>query len=199
MIMTTMEDIEMQLEDLNIENEENEELVFDEGVEEECNRFELCIVGRFMTEKNINHRAMRTKLADLWKRAMGINIKELKSGIFLFQFYHKDDMNWVLSSGPWTFDGALLVMNTVKMGEDLVNVLLNEVDFWIQIHELPVGYMTEMVGKQLGNFFGTFLQYDAKNNSSIWREFMRIRIRVDVRKPLKRKKKIVKKKKRDCG
>ncbi|WOH08183.1 hypothetical protein DCAR_0727620 [Daucus carota subsp. sativus] len=197
--MTTMEDIEMQLEDLNIENEENEELVFDEGVEEECNRFELCIVGRFMTEKNINHRAMRTKLADLWKRAMGINIKELKSGIFLFQFYHKDDMNWVLSSGPWTFDGALLVMNTVKMGEDLVNVLLNEVDFWIQIHELPVGYMTEMVGKQLGNFFGTFLQYDAKNNSSIWREFMRIRIRVDVRKPLKRKKKIVKKKKRDCG
>lgn len=37
------------------------------------------------------------------------------------------------------------------------------------------------------------MQYDAKNNSSIWREFMRIRIKVDVRRPLKRKKKIVKK------
>ena len=53
--------------------------------------------------------------------------------------------------------------------------------------------MTEMVGKQLGNFFGTFVSYDAKNNSSIWREFMRLRIKVDVRKPLKRRKKIVKK------
>ena len=183
----------MQMEDLSIENEENKELVFDEGVEEDCNRFDLCIVGRFLTEKNINGRAMRTKLADLWKPAMGINIKDLKPGISLFQFYHRDDMNWVLSNRPWMFDGALPVMNIVRMGEDAVQVSLNEVDFWIHIHELLVGYMTEMVGKQLGTFFGTFLQYDAKNNSSIWREFMRLRIRVDVCRPLKRKKKIVKK------
>lgn len=53
--------------------------------------------------------------------------------------------------------------------------------------------MTDADGKQLGNFFGTFTQYDCKNNSSIWREFMRLRIRIDVRKPLKRKKKICKK------
>lgn len=134
---------------------------------------------------------MRTKLADLWKPAMGVNIRGLKPHIFLFQFYHKDDMKWVLNNGPWTFDNACLVLNTVKTGEDPVNVMLNEIEFWIQIHGLPVGYMTEMVEKQLGNFFGTFVQYDAKNNSSIWREYIRIRIKMDVRKPIKRKKKIV--------
>lgn len=53
--------------------------------------------------------------------------------------------------------------------------------------------MSEVVGKQLGNFFGNFIQYDLNNNSSIWREFMRLRIRVDIRKPLKRRKKICKK------
>lgn len=185
-----MNDIEMQMEDMDIENEENEELVFGDEIEEEKNRFDLCLVGRFLTEKNINVRAMRTKLADLWKPAMGVNIRDLKPGIFLFQFYHKDDMNWVLNNGPWTFDNACLVLNTVKTGEDPVNVMLNEIEFWIQIHGLPVGYMTEVVGKQLGNFFGTFVQYDAKNNSSIWREYMRIRIKMDVRKPIKRKKKL---------
>lgn len=102
-------------------------------------------------------------------------------------------MNWVLNNGPWTFDNALLVTNVIKQGEDPVKVVLNEVEFWIQIHELPVGYMTETIGKQLEIFFGTFVQYDAKNNFSIWREFKRIKIRLDVRKPLKRKKKIVKK------
>ncbi|XP_074334031.1 uncharacterized protein LOC141671643 [Apium graveolens] len=188
-----MEDIEIQMEVLDIENEENEELTFEEDVEEECNRCELCIVGRFLTEKNINTWATRTKLVVLWKPAMGINIKELKAGIFLYQFYHKDDMDRVLNNGPWTFDGALLVMNIVKMREDPVKVSLNEVDFWVQIHDLLVAYMTEMVGKQLRNFFGNFLHYDAKNNSSIWREFMRLRIRIDVRRPLKRKKKTVKK------
>lgn len=50
--------------------------------------------------------------------------------------------------------------------------------------------MSESVGKQLVNFFGEFLEYDPKNNNSIWREQMRIRIRIDERNPLKRKKKI---------
>lgn len=70
---------------------------------------------------------------------------------------------------------------------------LFKVEFWIQIHDLPVGYMTEFVGKQLDNFFGTFLQYDSKNNSSIWREFMCLKIQVDIRKLLKRRNKICKK------
>lgn len=53
--------------------------------------------------------------------------------------------------------------------------------------------MSETVGKQLGNFFGEFLLYDVKNNTSIWRECMRVKIRIDVRKPLKRKKRITRK------
>ncbi|XP_074377104.1 uncharacterized protein LOC141718624 [Apium graveolens] len=36
--MTILNDIEMQMEDLDIENLENEELVFDEGMEDDCNR-----------------------------------------------------------------------------------------------------------------------------------------------------------------
>lgn len=152
-------------------------------------------MGRFLTEKGINVRAMKSKLADLWKPAMGINIKALKTGLYLFQFYHKEDMKWMMTNGPWSFDGAMLVTGTIPMGEDPTKVPLNEIDFWIQIYDLPSGYMVESVGKQLGNFFGKFLLYDPSNSSSIWREYMRIRIRVDVRLPLKRKKKISRKNK----
>lgn len=82
--MTTVEDIEMQFTDLDIENEENDELLLDEGVEEEINRFELCLVGRFLTEKSINVRVMKTKMADIWRPAIGITIKDIKPGLFLF-------------------------------------------------------------------------------------------------------------------
>lgn len=58
--------------------------------------------------------------------------------------------------------------------------------------------MTESAGKQLGDFFGSFLLYDPNNNSSIWRECMRIKIKIDVRKPLKRKKKIWRKNGAKC-
>lgn len=136
---------------------------------------------------------MKTKMTDILRPVMGILIKDIKPGLFLFQFYHQDDTKWVKNGGPWSFDSALLVLNIIKPGEDPTKVDLVEMDFWIQIHDLPVGYMSESVGKQLGNFFGTFLEYDSNNNSSIWRDFMRLKIRIDVRRPLKRKKKICKK------
>lgn len=127
--------------DLDISNVENEELIFEEEYKEEGNMFELCVVGKILTEKNLNVRAMKSKLADLWRPAMGITIKALKPGIFLFQFYHKDDLKWMLSNGPWSFDGAMLVVNSIKMGEDPTMVSLNEMEIWIQIYNLPVGFM----------------------------------------------------------
>lgn len=96
----------------------------------------------------------------------------------------------MINGGPWSFDNAMLLIDEIPFGEDPLKVPLWFLNFWIQVYDLPNGFMSEAVGQQLGNFFGVFLEYDARNNSSIWREFMRIKIKVDVRKPLKRKKKI---------
>lgn len=191
--MAQYRDIDVQMANLDIDEEENESFVLDGDTEGGINRYELCLVGRFLTEKTINMRAMKSKMADVWKPMTGINIKELEQGIYLFQFFQAQDMQWVTNGGSWTFDNAMLVLEKVPPGEESTNVQLWHINIWLQIHDLPMGFMSETVGKQLGNFFGEFLQYDAKNNSSIWRECMRIRIRLDVRKPLKRKKKIVKK------
>lgn len=188
--MARYQDLEAQMADMNIEDEENEGFVFEGDVEEEVNKYELCLIGRFLTEKSINTRAMKTKMADIWKPTMGINIKELEQGIYLFQFYHKEDMIWVQNGGPWTFENAMLCTDVIPPGEDPLKVPLWFLNIWIQLHDLPSGFMSESVGKQLGNFFGEFLLYDEKNNTSIWRECMRVKIKIDVRKPLKRRKKV---------
>lgn len=87
----------------------------------------------------------------------------------------------------------MLIVDIISSREDLLKVPLWYLNIWIQIHDLPTGYMSESVGKQLGNFFGGFLSYNMKNNTSIWRECMRLKVRIDVRKPLKRRKTITKK------
>ncbi|XP_074323028.1 uncharacterized protein LOC141659976 [Apium graveolens] len=191
--MARYQKIDDQLTNLNVDEEENEDLVLGGDIEEEIDKYELCLVGRFLTEKNINTRAMRSKLADVWKPKMGINIKELETGIFLFQFFHKEDKAWVINAGPWSFNNAMLLIEEIPEGEEPLKVPLWTLNMWIQIYDLPSGFMTEAVGVQLGNFFGTFITYDNKNNNSIWREYMRIKVRIDVRKPLKRKKKIKRK------
>ena len=50
--------------------------------------------------------------------------------------------------------------------------------------------MSEKVGKDIVNFIGEFIEYDAKNNSNYLRPYMKIRVMLDVTKPLKRMKKI---------
>ncbi|XP_074376703.1 uncharacterized protein LOC141718222 [Apium graveolens] len=192
-LMVWYQNLDEQLAVINIDEEENGDFIFDGDVEEQVNRYELCLVRRFLTEKNINVWTMTSKMADIWKPMMGINIKETDPGIFLFQFYHQEDLLWVFNGGPWSFDSAMLVLNKIPLGEEPLNVSLWFLEVWIQIHDLPKGFMAEVVGRQLGDFFGEFLQYDVKNNSSIWMEYMRIKIKLDVRKPLKRRKKIKRK------
>jgi 14-3-3 protein epsilon len=70
------------------------------------------------------------------------------------------------------------------------SIPLFHADFWVQIHNLPAGFMKETVGVKLGNYIGTFMEYDKNNNSSFWRQHMRVRVKVDVRQPLKRDSKV---------
>lgn len=191
--MAGEEEINHCMASLGIEEEENEGFILEGDIDEEVNKYELCLVGRLLTEKSINVRAMKSKIADVWRPSMGLTIKEIDQGLFLFQFYRKEDKQWVQNGGPWSFDNAMLALEEVRTGQNPVDVKPCFLSIWVQIHNLPVGYMQETVGKQLGNFFGEFLEYGAENSASIWRDCMRVQIRIDVRKPLKRKKKIIKK------
>ena len=42
----------------------------------------------------------------------------------------------------------------------------------------------------MGNYIGEFLEYDASNNSSFWKNYMQVKVKIDVRLPLKRQRKI---------
>ncbi|XVF65074.1 hypothetical protein PTKIN_Ptkin09bG0217600 [Pterospermum kingtungense] len=57
-------------------------------------------------------------------------------------------------------------------------------------YDLPTGFISLDVGKQLSNYIGKFIDYDVSNNSSFWRNYMRIMVSIDVRIPLKKKKRV---------
>ena len=93
--------------------------------------------------------------------------KEIKLNLFLFQFYHPLDLKRIYGGDPWTFDGNLLILHHLQQGEVPPSVPLVHVAFWVHIYDLPAGYMSESVGKQLGNFVGEFLEYDINNNTGV--------------------------------
>jgi hypothetical protein len=61
-----------------------------------------------------------------------------------------------------------------------------------------MGLMKENVGVRLANYIGSFVEYDKNNGSSFWRQYMRIRVKLDVRKPLKKDTKVMNKEGQWC-
>lgn len=183
--------MESKFADLSLSTEEDEELVLDPSDDCEVHETsEFCLVGRFLTDQTINFNAMRNRMANLWKPVMGVAVKSVGGGRFLFQFYHGLDMNRVLDGSPWTFGNYPLLLHHPQKGEHPLRVPLIKLPFWVHINDLPHGYLSEKVGNQLGNFIGKFLEYDKSNNLAAWRSYMRIRVEIDVTQPLKRFKKI---------
>ncbi|GAU41105.1 hypothetical protein TSUD_139740 [Trifolium subterraneum] len=174
---------------INEEEEEELELLFDETRENNTEP-EFTLVGRFLIDRPIRFRMMRLKISEYWSPVCGVSIKEVKSNLFLFKLFHRRDLERVLKQGPWSFDGYTLILGLLQQGGVPSEVPLNHIPFWVQIHDVPAGCMSLTAGKQLGNFIGEFMEYDEKNNSNILSTYMRIRVLIDVRKPLMRWKKI---------
>lgn len=66
------------------------------------------------------------------------------------------------------------------------NMELCHTPIWIQVHDVPVGYTSEVVAKSMGNRLGTFISSDPNNFTGGWREYLHIRVDIDVTKSLRK-------------
>ncbi|MBA0755563.1 hypothetical protein Gogos_020255 [Gossypium gossypioides] len=107
---------------------------------------------------------------------------------YLFKFFHSMDMERVLKGLPWTFNNHLLILSKLKRGEGPLKIPLVYVPFWEQIYDVPIGLFSESLAMLLGNFIGVFLEYDGSNLGKENRNYIRVRVQIDVRKPLRRNK-----------
>ena len=94
-------------------------------------------------------------------------------------------MERIFQTGPWLFDSSMLVTRKVSFGENPATMPLDKTDIWVQLHNLPFGFMTETVGVLIGNHIGIFVKYDFENNCGLRRRFMCIRVEINVLEPLK--------------
>lgn len=86
------------------------------------------LVGRFLTEKNINYNAMQNVMTGLWRPKEGMEVYEMGGLRYYFVFFHALDIQKVIDGGPWSFEQAMLVSHQVQEGEDPAVVSLKQVE-----------------------------------------------------------------------
>lgn len=186
--------IEEQYANLSIEDDDEEGLVIEEGEEDGSKSdLALCLVGSFLTNRKINFGAMQDTLSSIWRPVKEVFMEEtVIPNIFLFKFFHQMDKQRVLEDGPWTFNNQALIVKRLELGEQLSDIKLQELFIWIQVYDLPLGFNSESILKSIENYDGRFLQSDAKNFQGIWKQFLRIKVAINVYNPLKRQMRIKK-------
>ncbi|KAK6144583.1 hypothetical protein DH2020_021403 [Rehmannia glutinosa] len=183
--------LEELYERLCLEDEDEGGLVIENEDSDESNKsFQWCLVGRFLTNRGISFMAMKNTLASLWRPVKGVLIKELGPNMLLFQFFHELDIHRDESNGPWTFDNQLLLKKRLEEGEQPSKVTIFHIAMWVQVFDLPIGFMSEKVCIDIGNYIDSFLETDPKNFEGGWKNYMRVRVSLDIHIPIKRRMKI---------
>ncbi|XP_042939500.1 uncharacterized protein LOC122274531 [Carya illinoinensis] len=58
--------------------------------------------------------------------------------------------------------------------------------FWVQLHNLPLATMTEELGEQFAESIGNVIRVDTEADGRAWGRTLRVRVAVDIHKPLLR-------------
>ncbi|KAL0450880.1 UNVERIFIED_CONTAM: hypothetical protein Slati_1644400 [Sesamum latifolium] len=143
------------------------------------------LVGRILINLN-NTEALKSVLQTAFNPAKGMQLTFIENGRFLLKFFHTIDRDRVLESGPWAFDRNLILLSMVSEDENPSEVELNWCDIHVRIHGLPIGRMTKEVASFIGGKIGRLKEFDQQKGPESWGSYMRLRVSIDVMKPLPR-------------
>jgi hypothetical protein len=108
----------------------------------------------------------------------------------LIEFKDQSDLERVLLGEPWSYDKYLIAFQRVGVGIAVEDLQFNRVDFWVQIQNLPILCMKKSVAETLGRSIGEVIRAQVHDEDSRSGRGMRVRVRVDITKPLNRGRRI---------
>ncbi|KAL8472558.1 hypothetical protein ACS0TY_029674 [Phlomoides rotata] len=116
---------------------------------------------------------MQSRLVTLWKPRMGVTMRKVGEDKYIFQFFYRLDLKYVLEGDPWSFGNQLLIVHHLQKGEHPLQASLTKVPFL-------VGLLDGGRGQTTGNFVGKLLEYDKSNKSAVWMTYMQVHVEIDV-------------------
>jgi hypothetical protein len=108
----------------------------------------------------------------------------------LFTFEEEADLLQVLSTEPWSYDKYVILFQRVDDDEDVASVTFSSVPIWVQIHKLPLRSLSSEVAMDLGASLGEVEPYAIAGEERSGENNPRVRVRLDITKPLCRGRKV---------
>ncbi|KAG8472680.1 hypothetical protein CXB51_034614 [Gossypium anomalum] len=113
-------------------------------------------------------------------KIMALEAPNREAMFVIVKFECLEDRSQILNFMPWLFDRCLFSMLPFKKGKDIESY-----EFWL-IYNIPIELMDRQMALDVGNAIGELMVIDWKDRCEGWTEFMRIKVKINVLKPLRR-------------
>ncbi|GMN22624.1 hypothetical protein TIFTF001_051230, partial [Ficus carica] len=176
-----------QLSSFSITEEEASVIgIPDDVIEKGRKEARFGLMGKVLSSKPFNKGSVMSTMTKLWAADGDLSVQVIDRDIFLFSFEKEQDRSRVLAMEPWSFNKSLILLKVVNGDETLRWDSWSFTCFWIRVYNLPFDGMTREIGEKIGNGIGKFLDVDTDRNGRCPGMFMRLRVQIDVSKPLRR-------------
>ena len=112
------------------------------------------VAAKFLPSRFLVVEALVRTFKQLWRSQNGFKIWNLGNHTVLFEFDNVQDVERILQNQPWTFDKHLVVLKRYKEGSQVKDLIFDKAWFWVQVHDIPLSFMSRMVAKSLCDTVG---------------------------------------------
>ena len=145
----------------------------------------FAFVGKLLALKTQNSYYVRSTIMSAWSFATPLTMKILEPSKFLFTVLQESHYHHLISQRPWNIKGSLLLLQPWSSELAIDEVKLQFCAFWVQVHNLPMQFMTTTNAIRIGKGIGKILELDHNNSSGlISRPFIRFKIEINTFLPL---------------
>ncbi|KAG5544352.1 hypothetical protein RHGRI_016938 [Rhododendron griersonianum] len=166
--------------------EEPTVISLDESFEECPQNAQFVLVGKILSSKVLNKVGVQKVIEKAWRTEDEFSITPWKDNVYAFGFKKEDDLSRVICRGPWSVMGSLLVLRRWDQKKSFGELDFNFSPFWIQVHGLPLGFLNSKAGMVIAKSIGDVIAVEEPGEKGRLANFMRVRIWVDISKPLKK-------------
>lgn len=181
------ESLSRQIESLKLTQEEKgKQIEVGDNVIAQCDQnLLLSLACKILTSRTIHHESFRTMIPRIWG-VEDVKIRGVGKNIFVCQFSNPRDKKGVVNAGSWFFDKGVLAFEDLRADTSIGEMEFRYVSFWIHLHKLPVAVFSKDLAKSIGNLIGKYEKIDCDEDGLCWGQTMKIKVAIDVLKPLRR-------------
>ncbi|OMO97767.1 hypothetical protein CCACVL1_04463 [Corchorus capsularis] len=143
------------------------------------------LIGKVIADRILNKKGVMNVLQSIWPKKVLLKVFDLGPNLYGFSFADRRCMEIALNNGQWTIIGYSLCLKKWDTSKAVNDIRFETINFWVQVHQLPLEFMTLNNARKIGKSLGTVLDIEDPDwVNGFGRSFMRIKIAMNLNRAL---------------